>query len=236
MGAELASLLEVYHLMQKAGRSATLTLSSKGGKATIAKLVIELDDAVSTATTSLPSMPAVPAPGSRRHRRRSKAAKAKANARAAKYQATQAKCAASPASGEATSASLDRPLLPFPPPPQNPTPARRLVTVIRRRANTWTSFNQLDGATEETPPSPLQPPSHSPTASPTEKVRWLQPKCLDSCEPGEHCDLCGLCHLLCEVHAGCICEEQLEEEGPILKPDAYLTICEMCIRTNKELT
>ena len=43
MGDELASLLEVYHLMQKAGRSATLTLSSKGGYATIAKLVIELN-------------------------------------------------------------------------------------------------------------------------------------------------------------------------------------------------
>ena len=46
MGDELASLLEVYHLMQKAGRSATLTLSSKGGYATIAKLVIELNDAM----------------------------------------------------------------------------------------------------------------------------------------------------------------------------------------------
>ena len=91
MGDELTSLLEMYHLVKKTGRSATLTVSSKGGKASTAQLVIELDDATpspaSTSTSSLPSTAAVPAPRSRRQRRRSRAARAKANARAAKHQA-----------------------------------------------------------------------------------------------------------------------------------------------------
>ena len=80
--------------------------------------------------------------------------------------------------------------------------------------STWTSLNQLDGATVETPPSHLEPPSHSPAASPREKVRRLKPGCFDGCEPDEQCNLCGLCHLLCEVHAGCVCEEQYEEQEP----------------------
>ena len=112
MGDELTSLLEMYHLVKKTGRSATLTLSSKGGKATTAQLVIELDDAApppasaSTSTTSSPSTAAAPATRNRRQRRRSRAARAKANARAAQHQADQASPTASPASGDATSAPL----------------------------------------------------------------------------------------------------------------------------------
>ena len=188
--------------MQKAGRSATLTLSSKGGNATIAKLVIELNDASSTSTTSSPSKPAAPASRSRRHRRRGKAARAKANARAAQYQAAQAKCAASVVPGGAPSAPLDRALLPPPPAPGIPITSRRLMTVIRRRANTWTSFNQLDGATEEaesqsearqgdasSPTSP-SPPSPSIPTTPVVKVKlcWAcydpytgTPKCPTTC-------------------------------------------------------
>ena len=84
MEGELASLMEVYHLVKKAGRSATLTFSSKRGSASIVKLEIELDDAAppSASTSSLPSTPVAPAPGSQRRQRRSKAKKAKANARA----------------------------------------------------------------------------------------------------------------------------------------------------------
>ena len=195
MGDELASLLEVYHLMQKAGRSATLTLSSKGGNATIAKLVIELNDASSTSTTSSQSKPAAPASGSRRHRRRGKAARAKANARAAQYQAAQAKCAASLVPGDAPSAPLDRALLPPPPAPGIPITSRRLMTVIRRRANTWTSFNQLDGATEETPPPPSRP-----------RLQPQPPICYEHCDIDEHCDDCGKCEFLCSDHFGCDCE------------------------------
>ena len=54
--------------------------------------------------------------------------------------------------------ALGRPILPFPPPPQLPVPSRRLVTVLRGRANTWTSFQQLDGEAEETPSPPSPHP------------------------------------------------------------------------------
>ena len=92
MEGELASLMEVYHLVKKAGRSATLTFSSKRGSASTVKLEIELDNAAppSASTSSLPSTPVAPAPGSQRRQRRSKAKKAKANARAALHQPVQA--------------------------------------------------------------------------------------------------------------------------------------------------
>ena len=148
MEGELASLIEMYHLVKNAGRSATLTLSSKRGTATTAKLEIELDDAASpsasTTTSSSPSTPVAPAPGSQRRHRRSRAKKAKANARAAQYQAAQAApSSASPASGEA-------PLLPPPPtPPPPPPPAtRRLVTTVERKASSGSTFTQLDGVME----------------------------------------------------------------------------------------
>ena len=144
MEGELASLMEVYHLVKKAGRSATLTFSSKRGSASIVKLEIELDDAAppSASTSSLPSTPVAPAPGSQRRQRRSKAKKAKANARAALHQAAQAApTSASPASGGA-------PLPPPPPPPPSPPASRRLVTTVGRKASSGPSFSQLDGAIE----------------------------------------------------------------------------------------
>ena len=98
-----------------------------------------------------------------------------------------------------------------PPLPPNPVPTRRLVMVVRRRANTWTTFNQL--ATEETPPSPLQPlsllpgppqPPFSPLPPPLrvgeaesqwDRAGWCPVTCLlftnitpnssDSCSQGE---------------------------------------------------
>ena len=208
MGDELTSLLEMYHLVKKTGRSATLTLSSKGGKATTAQLVIELDDAApppaSTSTSSRPSTAAAPAPRSRRQRRRSRAAKAKANARAAQHQANQASPTASPASGDATSAPLGRPLLPFPPPPRLPAPTRRLVTVLRRRANTWTSFRQLDGEAEETPSPPSSPLPH-----------WAGYPCSDGeCEENDHCSICKRCCELCPDHQGCSCRGEYCRSTP----------------------
>ena len=202
MGDELTSLLEMYHLVKKNGRSATLTVSSKGGKATTAQLVIELDDATpspaSTSTSSLPSTAAVPAPRSRRQRRRSRAARAKANARAAKHQADQALPQAPPATGDATSAPLGRPILPFPPPPRLPVPSRRLVTVMRGRANTWTSFQQLDGEAEEIPPFEEK----------NQNVSVSEPPVYHSdCKlPTEHCRSCKKCYELCKEHAGCDCD------------------------------
>ena len=78
------------------------------------------------------------------------------------YENTQKRKASAPAGPHLAPPPTTAPVLPPPPLPPNPVPTRRLVMVIRRRANTWTSFNQLDGATEETPPSPLQPLSHLP--------------------------------------------------------------------------
>ena len=93
MEGDLASLVEIYHIAMKSGRSATLNLPSKRGAATVAKLEIELDDAtpsLSTSTTQS-STPAAPAPGKQRHCRRSSAQRAKANTRAAQHQAAQGK-------------------------------------------------------------------------------------------------------------------------------------------------
>ena len=219
MGDELTSLLEMYHLVKKTGRSATLTLSSKGGKATTAQLVIELDDAApppasaSTSTTSSPSTAAAPATRNRRQRRRSRAVSAKANARAAQHQADQDSPTASPASGDATSAPLGRPHLPFPPPPRLPVPTKRLVTVLRRRANTWTSFQQLDGEAEEIPP----PEDKNHNVSVCEP-----PVCHVDCNMlSEHCDSCQKCFELCKEHAGCDCD-------PLHYVQTYQFDCVIC--------
>ena len=56
----------------------------------------------------------------------------------------------------------------IPPAPAQPFPSSRLITKLRRRANTWT-FSQLDGALPSPPPSPsgLPKESKSEDASPT---------------------------------------------------------------------
>ena len=146
MGEELATLMGVYHLVKKAGRSATLTLSTKGGKATTVKFEIELDDAsplpASTATSSSPSTPAAPVTGSQRRHRRSRAKRAKANARAAQHQATQAvSTPSSPASG----GTLPSP----PPPPPPPPPATRRIVTVGKKVSTWPPLSQLDGEVNE---------------------------------------------------------------------------------------
>ena len=63
--------------------------------------------------------------------------------------------------------------------PALPCASRRLVTKLRRRANTWT-FSQLDGA----PPSPS----------------FHQQPCSDGdCEEEDHCKICNRCFELCQV-------------------------------------
>ena len=45
MGDELANLIDVFNSFKKAGRSAILTLSTKGSNTTKVKLEVELEDA-----------------------------------------------------------------------------------------------------------------------------------------------------------------------------------------------
>ena len=178
--------------MQKAGRSATLTLSSKGGNATIAKLVIELNDASSTSThprhqSLQPLLPGVDVIIDVARRREPRQMPEPPSNRLLKPSVLHLLYV--------PSAPPDRPLLPPPPAPGIPIPSRRLMTVIRRRANTWTSFNQLDGATEETPPPPSRP-----------RLQPQPPICYEHCDIDEHCDDCGKCEFLCSDHFGCDCE------------------------------
>ena len=151
MEGELAALMDMFHAVKRAGRSATLTLSTNSGKGTQVKLAIELDDALLTPSTSSTSASAS-ATGSRRHR--GPARKAKARARAAKHQAAQAAATSPTDSGGDKGAPPSQ----VPPPAQgllqpqpsaSPAPTRKLVTKLRRRANTWSTMPQLDGEGEE---------------------------------------------------------------------------------------
>ena len=155
MGDELATLMDLFHSIKKAGRSATLTLSTKGGRATIVKLEFELNDAKpsssSTSSVSSPSLPGcqaanAAAAGDRHRHRRSAARRAKANARAAQHRAFQAL----PFPGGDYSAALGPP---DPSPPQrslhlHPSPKeenRRLILTVDRKAGFQPTFSQLDG-------------------------------------------------------------------------------------------
>ena len=137
MEGELAALMDMFHAVKRAGRSATLTLSTNSGKATQVKLAIELDDALlppSTSSTSA-SAPAAstPATGSRHHRGPAK--KAKARARAAKHRAAQA-AAASPTDPGGDEGAPPSQVLPpaqgllQPKPSASPAPTRKLVTKL----------------------------------------------------------------------------------------------------------
>ena len=80
MEGELAALMDMFHAVKRAGRSATLTLSTNNGKATQVKLDIELDDALPPPSTSSSATSAASAssPASGRRHRRGPAKKAKA--------------------------------------------------------------------------------------------------------------------------------------------------------------
>ena len=153
MEGELAALMDMFHAVKRAGRSATLTLSTNSGKATQVKLAIELDDALPPPSTS--STPATAAsastPASGRRHHRGLAKKAKAKARAAKHRASLAAAASptDPGGDEGAPPSQLPPTAPAPGllPPQ--PPASKGPTRLRRRANTWSALPQLDGEGEE---------------------------------------------------------------------------------------
>ena len=147
MEGELAALMDMFHAVKRAGRSATLTLSTNSGKATLVKLAIELDDALPPPTTSATSATAAsastPASG------RGPAKKAKAKARAAKHRASLA-AAASPSDPGGDQGAPPSQIPPTAPAQGllSPQP-RQLVTKLRGRANTWSPLPQLDGEGEE---------------------------------------------------------------------------------------
>ena len=179
MGDELNILLEAFHKIEKAGRQATLSVSTFGGRTKI-NLVTATTPAPPTESPSTSSTPV------RRHRRRGARARARRNQRAAAHQASLAEAATT------TSVPLeDRPLhlLPSPPPASG---RRRVMSVGRPDMPSFSSLN-LDGSTSPTPAPP--PP--------------LQPICYDHCEiPREHCEDCKKCVVLCSEHFGCACFEK----------------------------
>ena len=106
MKAEFQKLIKFFEELEEAGETATLTLSTRGGKSTI-KLQLESSPSLpATLTTSTHTLP--PASG-RRRRHRGARARARRNQRAAAHQTSQAEAA--------TSASLD------------PQPSRHLLNL-----------------------------------------------------------------------------------------------------------
>lgn len=180
MGDELTLLMEVFHKIEKAGRQATLSVSTAGGKTKV-KLEVATTPAPPTVSPTTSSSPG------RRHRRRSARVRARRNQRAAAHQASLAEAA--------TSVSLEDPpprrplhLLPSPPPASG---RRRVMSVGRPEMPTFSSLN-LYGCSSPTPAPPPPPP----------------PICYEHCEiPSQHCNDCGKCDFLCYDHFGCDCEE-----------------------------
>ena len=87
MKAEFQKLIKLYEELQEAGETATLTLSTRGGKSTI-KLQLESSPSLpATSTTSTHTLP--PASG-RRRRHRGARARARRNQRAAAHQTSLA--------------------------------------------------------------------------------------------------------------------------------------------------
>ena len=84
MGDEVASLLNLFNSFKMAGRSATLVLSTKGGKTTTAKLEVELSN--NKAPSTLPTPPGCQGAEGHHRPQRSAAKRVKANARAAQHQ------------------------------------------------------------------------------------------------------------------------------------------------------
>ena len=146
MKAEFQKLVTLYEEWEEAGETATLTLSTRGGKSTI-KLQLESSPSSSPPVTSATAHTLQPAPG-RRRRRRGVRARARRNQRAAAHQNSQVEAA--------TSASLDPPssrplrLLPSP----LPESGRRRVMSCVGRLDVPT-FSNLDGAPPPSPPPPL---------------------------------------------------------------------------------
>ena len=134
MEDEVSSLLHLFNTFKMAGRSATLVLSTKGGKTTTAKLEVELSN--NKAPSTLPTPPGCQGAEGRHRPQRSAAKRAKANARAAQHQVHLAL----PFPGGDYGAVVGPPRC-SPPPPRpplrvHPSPTcedrRRIVTVKRK--------------------------------------------------------------------------------------------------------
>ena len=189
MKAEFKKLLELYEELEEAGETATLTLSTRGGKSTI-KLQLESPSPSPPLTATTTTLP--PAPG-RRRRHRGAAARARRRQRAADHQASLAEAA--------TSVPLVPPHRPLHILPSPPTASgrRRVMSVGRPDMPTFSSLN-LDG----NPPVPPSSPPISPLINP-----WIP--CMNNCDiPDEHCEHCFKCTDLCSEHQGCSCEPTRE--------------------------
>ena len=157
----------MFHSFKKSGRSATLTMSTKGGQATKVKLEVELDDATppssspsSTSTSTAPSLPGCQATGDRHRPHGSARRRAKANARAAQHRIFQAL--------PFPEGFSDAQSLPGPPPSRRPlqhhpsptVEGRRKILTVKKPAGCQPSFAtlNLDGAlSPSTPPTPSRP-------------------------------------------------------------------------------
>ena len=165
MGDELTRLIEIFHKIEEAGRQATLTVTTQGGKT---KTTFETESPPS-ATEPASSPPA----SWRRRRRRGAAAKSHlADQQAASQLASLAE--------DATSVPLD----PSPPrrPPlhhllsPSPSSGRRRVMSLGRPAE-MTSFASLnlDGhCSQSSPPPPLAPPTPPPLSMAHDILEKLQ--------------------------------------------------------------
>ena len=145
----------MFHSFKKSGRSATLTMSTKGGQATKVKLEVELDDATppssspsSTSTSTAPSLPGCQATGDRHRPHGSARRRAKANARAAQHRIFQAL--------PFPEGFSDAQSLPGPPPSRRPlqhhpsptVEGRRKILTVKKPAGCQPTFAtlNLDGA------------------------------------------------------------------------------------------
>ena len=137
MEDEVSSLLHLFNSFKMAGKSATLVLSTKGGKTTTAKLEVELSNTKAEGAEG-------------RHRPQPSAAKrARANARAAQHRVHQAL----PFPGGDYGAAVGPPHCP-PPPPRpplrvHPSPTcenrRRTVTLLdlkEKHETEWKRYQQ----------------------------------------------------------------------------------------------
>ena len=185
MKAELAKLLALYSEVEENGGSATLSLSTKGGKS-IFKFTLE-SPPPAPATTGLPST-SPPAPGNqavgrRRRRNRGAAARARRNQRAAASQASLAEVDPPPTPPRRSLCHLLSP---------SPNSGRRRVMSLGRMEMPTFSTLNLDGSSS---PPPAPPPPSPPSS-------WI---CYDDCEDDLHCSDCGKCVVLCHDHSGCDC-------------------------------
>ena len=194
MGDEVSSLLHLFNSFKMAGRSATLVLSTKGGKTTTAKLEVKLSN--NKAPSTLPTPPGCQGAEGRHRPQRSAAKRAKANARAAQHRVHLAL----PFPGGDYGAVVGPPRC-SPPPPRpplrvHPSPTcedRRRIVTVKRKAGFQPSFSQLDGEGEDSPPPACQ------YTRPAGPATWDHPVC-------NHCERCGKCPSLCIGHSGCDCD------------------------------